>query len=73
MVEKLKVVEIKGCRGSQDEIMACSYFIQEAKVLEALNIKLWKEDGGYVEMGRRLEQQLNTVRKSSRNLRISVV
>ena len=71
----LKAVELKGFRGTMDELMACNYIIQAGRVLKKININVWKEENGNsekVEMRRALARCLLTVPKASRDLEISI-
>ncbi|TKY51714.1 putative F-box/LRR-repeat protein [Spatholobus suberectus] len=70
----LKVVEVKGFRGSRNEVEACCYLIQAGCVLEQIIINVVKK-----EADEKLEKRYANARwllkvpKASRNLQISIV
>ena len=66
----LKVIEVIGVRATNEELMTCCYLMQ-GKVLEQINIKLWKEDGN-VDFRSGCAQLLVNAPKRSKNLRISI-
>ncbi|KAF5478863.1 hypothetical protein F2P56_005391 [Juglans regia] len=71
----LKVVDIKGFTGTRHEVCLLCYLIFYGRVLECLNITIWKEggaNGGNVEVYRKRAQGLQSFKKGSPNLQISI-
>nr|KYP60656.1 Putative F-box/LRR-repeat protein At1g56400 family [Cajanus cajan] len=70
----LKVVELKGFRGTTNEMGACRYLIQAGRVLEQIIINVVKKEGDeFLEKRYANATSLLNVRKASKNLRISIV
>lgn len=67
----LKVVEIKGCAGSSDEVRACLYLIGVGSVLEEMNVNVMKDEQ---EETRRevMARYLPSFPRASENLKISI-
>ncbi|XP_057426435.1 putative F-box/LRR-repeat protein At1g56400 [Lotus japonicus] len=67
----LKVVEIKGCAGSSDEVRACLYLIGVGSVLEEMNVNVMKDEQ---EETRRevMARYLPGFPRASENLKISI-
>ncbi|XP_057426437.1 putative F-box/LRR-repeat protein At1g56400 [Lotus japonicus] len=72
LTKTLKVVEIKNCAGTLNEIKACKYLIRVGKVLEELNINVRKDE----HEGTRLEvmaENLPRFSRASENLKIFII
>ncbi|KAK7279518.1 hypothetical protein RJT34_24571 [Clitoria ternatea] len=68
----LKVVEVKGLRGTVNELQACNYLIRAASGLEQLKIEVKGGTSEMVETRRAFARLLLTVPKASPNLQISI-
>ncbi|KAK7343928.1 hypothetical protein VNO77_13059 [Canavalia gladiata] len=71
----LKVVEVKGFRGTMNEVQVCNYLIQGGSVLEEFNINVVKNEDDSSQILERRYANANvllTVPKASNNLQISI-
>ncbi|KAL2324938.1 hypothetical protein Fmac_023996 [Flemingia macrophylla] len=70
----LKVVELKGFRGTTNEVWACIYLIQAGCVLEQIIVDVVKKEADAYSVQRYAnERLLLKVPKASKNLQISIV
>ncbi|XWS11194.1 hypothetical protein CRYUN_Cryun38cG0063100 [Craigia yunnanensis] len=71
----LKMVEVKGFKGTLNEFMVLQYLICLGRAMERLNLSISKEtddNGGNVELYRARAQMLLQLKKASKKLQISI-
>ena len=64
----LKVVDVKGYRGTNDERCLLTYFVCGARVMKKLNIEFRGDSGAYLQ----LERMLQILKSPSPNLQITI-